>query len=222
MPSNIFEAIHEIYKEVGYVQKSGKVSVGAGYRYAGEADLIAALRPAMNQNKVVVSVNEIERDVARTIVKKQNGESVVTSVSVRAKVRFTHAPSGTHIDVMAIGEGNDNGDKASYKAMTGAFKYALRQTFCIETGDDPDQTAEPAPVPEKRQPAPAAPSKADLEAAADKVLADVRAAQTLDELRNAWKDNAVMLSTLKAHAPDVMELVNAAKDARKSEIERKG
>ena len=31
-------------------------------------------------------------------------------------------------------------NKAIYKAMTGAFKYALRQTFIIETGDDPDKT----------------------------------------------------------------------------------
>jgi hypothetical protein len=31
------------------------------------------------------------------------------------------------------------GDKATAKAMTGAYKYALRQTFCIETGDDPDK-----------------------------------------------------------------------------------
>lgn len=222
MASNINEAIHEIYKKVGYVQKNGKVSVGGGYRYAGEADLIAALRPAMNEHQVTVSVHALESSVSRNVIKKQNGEALVSSVSVRATVRFTHAPSGSFIDVQAIGEGNDNGDKASYKAMTGAYKYALRQTFCIETGDDPDQGAEPAPLPEKRQQAPAKPSKADLEAAADKITADLQAAQTLDELRKGWIDNGNLLSTLKAHAPDVMEVINAAKDARKLEIERKG
>src|SRR3990167_1905296 len=30
------------------------------------------------------------------------------------------------------------GDKSVNKAMTGMLKYALRQTFLIETGDDPD------------------------------------------------------------------------------------
>ena len=34
----------------------------------------------------------------------------------------------------------DTGDKDSNKAMTAAFKYALRQTLMIETGDDPDKT----------------------------------------------------------------------------------
>ena len=32
----------------------------------------------------------------------------------------------------------DVGDKSANKAATGLLKYALRQTFLIETGDDPD------------------------------------------------------------------------------------
>ena len=50
----------------------------------------------------------------------------------------TFAIPGSSITVQAVGEGADAGDKASYKAATGLYKYALRQTFCIETGDDPD------------------------------------------------------------------------------------
>ena len=36
------------------------------------------------------------------------------------------------------GEGADAGDKAPYKAMTGALKYALLQSFLLGTGDDPE------------------------------------------------------------------------------------
>src|SRR5262249_31856915 len=36
------------------------------------------------------------------------------------------------------GEGLDGGDKAPYKAMTGALKYALLQSFLLATGDDPE------------------------------------------------------------------------------------
>ena len=60
---------------------------------------------------------------------------------IQATLRFSHAPSGTSIDVTAVGEGSDAGDKGANKAMTGLYKYALRQTFCIETGDDPDKFA---------------------------------------------------------------------------------
>ena len=46
-----------------------------------------------------------------------------------------------YIDVTAPGEGADSGDKSGNKANTCAYKYALRQTFVIETGDDPDEEA---------------------------------------------------------------------------------
>jgi hypothetical protein len=39
----------------------------------------------------------------------------------------------------AFGQAADNGDKALYKAMTGAVKYWLYKTFLVSTGDDPEQ-----------------------------------------------------------------------------------
>lgn len=38
-----------------------------------------------------------------------------------------------------IGEGLDKGDKAGYKAYTGAIKYYLANTFLVATGDDPEK-----------------------------------------------------------------------------------
>ena len=38
-----------------------------------------------------------------------------------------------------VGEGFDKGDKAGYKAMTGALKYYLACTFLVATGDDPEK-----------------------------------------------------------------------------------
>jgi len=37
------------------------------------------------------------------------------------------------------GEGFDKGDKAMYKAYTGAIKYYLANTFLVATGDDPEK-----------------------------------------------------------------------------------
>lgn len=47
-----------------------------------------------------------------------------------------------------IGEGMDTGDKAIYKAITGAQKYVLMKTFLIPTGDDPELEE----LPQKPQP----------------------------------------------------------------------
>ena len=60
---------------------------------------------------------------------------------VETVYRYTHAASGTFFDAAVIGSGADAGDKAFLKAMTSALKYALRQPFLIETGDDPDDTS---------------------------------------------------------------------------------
>lgn len=47
-----------------------------------------------------------------------------------------------------VGEALDKGDKAIYKAYTGAFKYFLAVVFAVATGDDPETSgAEQEPEP---------------------------------------------------------------------------
>ena len=134
MTENIDTALLAIYGEVGYVQKKGKG--GLNYTFAGEAALIEAVRPQMVKAGVTMRVTEI-LDVRHEAYQTTKGSSM-NRVTLTAVVRFTHAESQTWVDCQARGEGADVGDKASAKALTGAFKYALRETFCIETGDDPD------------------------------------------------------------------------------------
>jgi len=128
---NIDMAIDAIYSEIGYVQKEGQVSFGnTKYKFAGEAAFIAALRPVMKKYHVTVHVKDVQ------ITQLSTGHYIVIN-----KYEFIHAPSSTTREVCSAGEGKDTGDKAIPKAMTGAYKYALRQTFMIETGDDPDNTS---------------------------------------------------------------------------------
>ncbi|MGA7871170.1 MAG: hypothetical protein WCA22_09755, partial [Candidatus Binatus sp.] len=51
---------------------------------------------------------------------------------------FADVDSGEQIVAKVAGQGLDPGDKAPYKAMTGALKYALLQSFLLATGDDPE------------------------------------------------------------------------------------
>jgi len=146
----IHEALAAIYREVGYVHKSGKVdSFGAKYTYAGEADLIAAVRPSMVDHEVYMHVAQVLNREHESFTNAKG--TLMHHVRLDVLVRFAHGTSGTFIDCMASGEGIDSGDKATPKALTGAFKYAIRQTFCIETGDDPDGT--PSSDQERREPA---------------------------------------------------------------------
>lgn len=132
----IHEAINKVMDEVGYVKKSKAANLN--YSFAGEAALIAALRPAMVENGIYMSVSKVHK-ITRENYTTAKGTAMVNTV-IHATVKFTHL-SGDSIEVDAVGEGSDSGDKSANKAMTGLYKYALRQTFCIETGDDPDKYA---------------------------------------------------------------------------------
>lgn len=144
-------ALSWVYQRVGYVQKGGRTTFGDRYSYAGEADLIRAIRPVMAEAGLVgpfpVRVEHAVHDHAPTRkgVAQTRHEVVVV-------YRLLHGPSGEHVDIMVPGIGIDSGDKGTAKAMTGAYKYALRQLWCIETGDDPDDT--PSAAQESRVEAP--------------------------------------------------------------------
>jgi hypothetical protein len=51
---------------------------------------------------------------------------------------FADVDSSEEVVAKVAGQGLDPGDKAPYKAMTGALKYALLQSFLLATGDDPE------------------------------------------------------------------------------------
>jgi hypothetical protein len=132
--ASIFEAVTAAMDEVGYVKKQR--TMGLNYSYAGEAALISALRPVMVYHGVFMYVLKLD-DVFQSDFETTKG-SKMTRTTLKATIRFQHE-GGSFIDVQSAGEGMDSGDKSLNKAMTGAYKYALRQTFCIETGDDPDK-----------------------------------------------------------------------------------
>jgi hypothetical protein len=140
MSAKIAMALHEVMTKVGYVQKNGK-NAFHGYKYAGEADLLDKLRPAMIEAGLILipSVEHVsEVDV--------HGNTTV-------RIEYTLAHKDGDIwphTVGAAGCGNDRnkngvGDKGVYKAITGANKYLLFKLFQIETGDDPEATEAAAP-----------------------------------------------------------------------------
>jgi hypothetical protein len=153
LTADIHSAINEVMGKVGYVQKEKKQ--GLNYSFASEKALIEALRPAMVEAGIYMHVAEMRNVETKTYETK--GGSLMNHTLVTAVIRFGHTPSNTFIESLALGEGADTGDKSANKAMTAAYKYAIRQTFCIETGDDPDNTSsdtQTRAAPKKDVPAP--------------------------------------------------------------------
>lgn len=135
------ESIHTarlaVMQEIGYVKKSR--ANGLNYTFLGETDLLEALRPIMVECGIVFHFSNSEM-IHFSEYKTAKGSSMMMAV-VKMNWQMIHAPSGTLIDGSSIGQASDSGDKAVAKAITIAEKYALRTSFLIETGDDPDKYA---------------------------------------------------------------------------------
>ena len=126
-----------VMKEIGYVQKKGKVGSGNyGYTYAGEKELIAQLRPAMVKHGIVMYPDMCE--VVKTEDYTTSKGHRMSLFLGKRRFCFEHVESGDQAFVETFAEASDQGDKRASKAMTLAKKYALREFFLIETGDDPD------------------------------------------------------------------------------------
>ncbi len=119
------------------------------YHYATEADIADAVREGLAEQGVMIfpSVEKLEW---REVETKSGKQAIAT-----LHVRFTVTDGPESRDFLIVGEGQDGGDKAVYKAMTGAAKYMLLKLFLISTGLDPEAEA-PAPSPTKAPPRPAA------------------------------------------------------------------
>lgn len=120
---------------------------GQKYNFRGIDQFLNTLHPLFAKHHVFVTplVEHVERSEkigTRRNSSKGTDEEYITFYSV-ATVRFRfHAEDGSSVDCVTVGEGMDNGDKATNKALSAAFKYALMQTFAVPTEDMIDGDAE--------------------------------------------------------------------------------
>jgi len=130
-PSTLAQRLAEVRRKIGYIQKRGHNEL-FGYSYTMAADIAGAVGDALAELGVIViphleSIESEPLPAARERI-----------VRVIMDYTLVDSQTGERETIRVAGEGRDPGDKAPYKAMTGALKYALLQTFLIATGDDPE------------------------------------------------------------------------------------
>jgi hypothetical protein len=109
-----------------------------GFKYRGVDDAMNALAPELAAAKILVLPEMLTHERAeRTNLKG----TVIFSVLVQARFTFVSAVDGSHHSIVVYGEAMDSGDKATNKAMSVAFKYAMFLAFCIPTAGDNDPDA---------------------------------------------------------------------------------
>lgn len=146
---NIYESINAVMSEIGAIGKTSK-NTTQGFMFRGIDAVMNAINPALVKNKVFIVPTILERTREERTTSK--GGVLIYSI---CKVKYTfYAEDGSFVESVVIGEGMDNGDKATNKAMSIAFKYACFQVFCIPTEEmvDPDiESHEVAPKAKTRQ-----------------------------------------------------------------------
>ncbi len=130
---NLRQKLAEVRRRIGYVQKRGH-NERFNYSYVTAADIAGSVGDILSELGVVV-IPRLE-DIS---YESATGRSETTRMArVVMAYTFADVDSGEEIVAKVAGQGLDLGDKAPYKAMTGALKYALLQSFLLATGDDPE------------------------------------------------------------------------------------
>lgn len=124
-------AVRSDLKNRGVLQKAGKNDFDH-YKYFSEAQYKELFTDLFSKHGLELKVNELDYLAFDGTEKQSNGRMV--------KLEFSLMDIDTGFyEISAItGEGIDKGDKAGYKADTGALKYYLANTFMVATGDDPE------------------------------------------------------------------------------------
>lgn len=102
-----------------------------GYAFRGIERILAAAGPALHAEGIVT----VPRVLSMERLQRERGQrrNLWDLVVLTVEYRFV-APDGSSVAAVVAAEGMDNGDKATSKAMTMAYKSALLQVLAI--GDD--------------------------------------------------------------------------------------
>lgn len=115
------------------ILKKGAENKFDNYAYFSEAQYKDLFTELFSTHKLELKFTEIEYGTFEGTEKQANGRM--------PKLEFVlfDVDTGFFETTVITGEGIDKGDKAGYKAYTGALKYFLADTFMVATGDDPEK-----------------------------------------------------------------------------------
>ncbi|WP_214807525.1 ERF family protein [Exiguobacterium sp. s102] len=192
---SLVKKLAEVMSEVKRVPKNG-FNKFHKYHYATESDVSDLVREELAKRSVMLFPSVISHESREH--KNRSGSTEYIS-TIEMEFTFVDGESGESMAFKTVGEGQDAGDKAYYKAMTGATKYALMKVFLISTGDDPEADSK---VDERNSKA--APPKMATKTELDSLI---KLADTFAALRSVGREK--VLSTVKWDGEQVIEQARA-------------
>lgn len=122
---------------VDAVTKKGR-NENQKYNYVKATDVANEVRSVLIEQGIAFSFS-----VTQTLHwdKQTNSGGTMFYCQIFCEASFTCTDGGGSVTVSGLGWGMDTGDKAPYKAITGALKYVLRCAFLIPDESDPENDA---------------------------------------------------------------------------------
>ncbi|KRM17466.1 hypothetical protein FD31_GL002657 [Companilactobacillus nantensis DSM 16982] len=130
--TTLVQELTKIQKELDKIEKDGKNN-RQGFDYVSESQVKSKLQNKLADHGIMIIPHY---EILNTWNSQTNKGNTMNYVSVMGTFKLTNG-SEEFIGSMP-GIGMDSGDKAIYKAETGAQKNFLMQLFLMSTGDDPE------------------------------------------------------------------------------------
>ena len=135
----VYQAINAVQKELAAegISKDRK-NDQQGYKFRGIDDVYNAVSPLLGKHSLCI----LPRMLSRHCDERTNSKgTALFYVTVEAEFDIVAAEDGSKHTIRTFGEAMDSGDKATNKAMSAAYKYAVMQAFAIPTEGDNDADA---------------------------------------------------------------------------------
>lgn len=136
-PQTLIAKLAQACDAVGGVEKKGR-NQAQGYDYVRAADVAKAIRHELHSRGVMVIQDEESAEWSEFTTMKGHAMR-----ECKLRVAFILSDGTESLTVHAFGVAMDSGDKAIYKAKTGALKYFLRGLGLIPDEADDPENAEP-------------------------------------------------------------------------------
>lgn len=138
--STLVSKLVAVMKAVDHIDKQGTAPAEAGgYAYMYAKDIAHAFRKELAARDIICMGSVIHTERWTDVTAKGRP---VQGIDVTMRFTFYDGYTGEQMSVDSIGSGL-GGDKAAYKAQTGALKYALRSAFLVPDAAADAEAEEP-------------------------------------------------------------------------------
>ena len=211
-PPEVYAAISAITAELarGGIPKN-HYNLESDYFYRSIDDVLNRLAPLLSAHRLCVLPRVVERSAIERIGLL---EAFLNHVTLKVAFDFISVDDASCHTVEAFGEALDEGDKATAKAMSAAYKSAMLQAFCIPVAGQEDSDRGKLVIKTRHATEPAQ----GWEQWSADVIEMIRVCQTEEALTRVQNSNRDMLKAIQRERSDLYTAIGDAFVSRRQSI----